>query len=137
MYWVTCKKYTANKNSSVRKIKQNRLIILSNCTICGKKKSTFIKNHEIRNFNTSNDQFQMNKTSNLKHLYRNDLDKHCFAHNTTYSHSKDLAKRTISDKIFGDRAYQIARNRGQDGYQRALARALWSAGFLRRKQNWE
>ena len=66
MFWVSCKKqwkyigslvkkYTANKNSSIRKIKQNRLIILSNCTICGKKKSTFIKNHEIRNFNTSND----------------------------------------------------------------------------------
>ena len=36
---------------------------------------------------------------NLKHLYRNELDKGCFAHDATYSDSKDLAKRTISDKI--------------------------------------
>ena len=34
---------------------------------------------------------------------------------------KILAKRTISDKISKDRAYEIARNRNYDGYQRALA----------------
>ena len=38
-YCVSCKKYTANENSSVRKTKQNRLMLLSNCNICGKKKS--------------------------------------------------------------------------------------------------
>ena len=43
-YCVSGKKYTANKNSSVRKIKQNRLMLLSNCAACSKKKSTFIKN---------------------------------------------------------------------------------------------
>ena len=37
-YHVSCKKYTANKNSSVRKTKQNRLMLLSNCAICGKEK---------------------------------------------------------------------------------------------------
>ena len=46
-YYVSCKKYTANKNSSVTKTKQNKLMLLSNCAICGKKKSTFIKNQEI------------------------------------------------------------------------------------------
>ena len=44
------KKYTANENSSARKSKQNRIIILSNCAVCGKKKSTFIKNKEHHNF---------------------------------------------------------------------------------------
>ena len=39
------------------------------------------------------------ETGNLKHLYRNQLDKVCFVHDTVYSESKDLAKRTISDKI--------------------------------------
>ena len=48
---ICCKKNTANKNSSVRKTKQNRLMLLSNCTICGKNKSTFIKNKELPNFN--------------------------------------------------------------------------------------
>ena len=39
------------------------------------------------------------KTGNLKHLYRNELCKSCFAHDAAYSGSKDFAKRTISDKI--------------------------------------
>ena len=50
------KNYTANENSNVTKTKQNRLMLLSNCTICGKKKSNFTKNQELNNFNNiSND----------------------------------------------------------------------------------
>ena len=51
IYCVSCKKYTANEHSNVRKTKQNRLMLLSNCAVCGKKKSTFIKNKELNNFN--------------------------------------------------------------------------------------
>ena len=40
------------------------------------------------------------ETGNLKHLYRNELDKACFAHDAAYSDSKDLARITISDKYF-------------------------------------
>ena len=65
------------------------------------------------------------ETSNLKHLYRNELEKACFAHDAAYSDNKDLAKRTISDKILKDRAYDIARNRGCYGYQRALASMVY------------
>ena len=50
MYCVSCKKYTANKNLSVQKTKQNRLMFLSNWPVCGKKKSTFIKNREFHNY---------------------------------------------------------------------------------------
>ena len=32
-YCVSCKKNTANENSRVTKTEQNRLILLSNCTI--------------------------------------------------------------------------------------------------------
>ena len=39
-YCVSCKKNTANENSSVRKTKQNRLVLLSNCIVCGKKSSS-------------------------------------------------------------------------------------------------
>ena len=39
------------------------------------------------------------ETDNLKHLYRNELDKACFAHDAGCSDSKELAKKTISDKI--------------------------------------
>ena len=61
------------------------------------------------------------ETGNLKHLYRNELEKACFTHNAAYSDSKDLAKSTISEKNFKERAYEIARNRKYDGYERALA----------------
>ena len=47
------------------------------------------------------------ETGNLKHLCRNDLDKVCSAHELAYSDSKDLAKRTISEKILKDRAYKF------------------------------
>ena len=61
------------------------------------------------------------KTSNLKHLDRIELDKTCFAQDAAYSDSKDLAKRTISNKILKERAHEITRNYNYDGYQRALA----------------
>ena len=39
------------------------------------------------------------EAGNLKHLFRNELGKACFAHDAAYSDSKDLAKRNIPDKI--------------------------------------
>ena len=49
-YCVSCKKFTENESSSARKTKQDRLMLLSNCAVCGKIKSTFIKNKELHNF---------------------------------------------------------------------------------------
>ena len=40
------------------------------------------------------------ETGHLKHIYKNELDKASFAHYAAYSVSKDLAKRTISEKSF-------------------------------------
>ena len=60
-YCVCCKK-NANVSSSFRKTKQNRLILLANCVVCGKKKSSLIKNKRLHNFNKiSNDSFKINK----------------------------------------------------------------------------
>ena len=47
------------------------------------------------------------QTGDLKHLYRNELDKTCFLHNAAYCDSKYLAKRTISNKLLNDRDYEI------------------------------
>ena len=64
-YYVSCKKNTVKENSNVRKTKQNRLKLLSNCALWGKKISTFIKNQELNNFNNiSNDSFKMKKIIN-------------------------------------------------------------------------
>ena len=61
----------------------------------------------------------------MKHLYRNELNKDCFAYDAAYSDSKDLAKKTISEKILKDRVYEIARNRNYNGYQRTLASMVY------------
>ena len=53
--------------------------------------------------------------SNLKHLYRKELGRACFAHDAAFSDSKDLAKRTISEKDLKNRACGIAINRKYDG----------------------
>ena len=50
-----------------------------------------------------------------------ELDKSCFAHDAAYSDSKDLAKRTISDKTLKDGAYEININPKYHGYQRRVA----------------
>ena len=71
------------------------------------------------------------ETGNLKHLYRNELDKAYFAHDVAYSDSKDLAKRTISDKILRDRAHETARNYNYYGYQKAFASMIYK--FLDKK----
>ena len=57
----------------------------------------------------------------MKHLYSNKLGNVFFAHNAAYFDSKDIARRTNSDKILKDRGYEIARNGKYDGYQGTLA----------------
>ena len=70
-------------------------------------------------------EFKNLETGNLKHLYRNELDKVSFAHDASCSNSKDLAKTTIPDKISKDRAYEIARNLKYNGFQRVLASMVY------------
>ena len=68
----------------------NKIMLLSNCSVCDKKKSTFVKNKCFFNNFIS---FLNKETGNLKHLYRNKLDTACFTHDAAYSDSKDLAKK--------------------------------------------
>ena len=39
------------------------------------------------------------ETGDTNYIYKNELDKACFAHDAAYSDSKDLTKRTVTDKI--------------------------------------
>ena len=68
---------------------------------------------------------------NLMHIYNNELDKACFAHDAAYADDNDLAKRTVSDRILKDRAYKIAINPKYDGYQGGLASIVFN--FMIRK----
>ena len=56
------------------------------------------------------------QAGNTDYIYKNDLDKACFQHDTAYGKYKDLAKRTQSDKAFTDKAFEIANNPKYDGY---------------------
>ena len=45
-YCLVCRKYTKNNNSKIVRNRQNRLMIQSNCTNYGSKKSRFIKEQQ-------------------------------------------------------------------------------------------
>ena len=77
----------------------------------------FTKNKErIKKFMT---------TANTDFIYKNDLDKACFQHDMAYVKSKDLVKRTQSDKVLREKAFKIDSNPKYDGYQRGLASMVY------------
>ena len=82
------------------------------CSACG----PFTKNKErIEKFMDGNTNF----------IYKNELDKACFQHDMAYGKSKDLIKRTQSDKVLKDKAFKIASDPKYDGYQRGLASMVY------------
>ena len=44
------------------------------------------------------------------YIYKNELDKAWFAHDAAYSDSNDLRNRTVADKIFKNKAFNIAKD---------------------------
>ena len=64
-------------------------------------------------------------TGDTNYIYKNELDKTCFAHDAAYSDSKDLTKRTVANKILKNKAFNIAKNPKYDGYQRGLASMVY------------
>ena len=64
-------------------------------------------------------------TENLDFNYKNELDKTCFQHDMAYEKSKDLTKRTKSDKVLRDKAFEIASDPKYDGYKRGLASMVY------------
>ena len=65
------------------------------------------------------------KTENIDFIYKNELDKACFQHDMAYGRSKDLARRTQSDKVLRDKAFKIENYPKYDGYQRGLASMVY------------
>ena len=62
---------------------------------------------------------------NTDFTYKNELDKACFQHDMAYRKSKDLIKRTESDKVLKDKAFKIPNNPNYNGYQRRLASMVY------------
>ena len=65
------------------------------------------------------------QTGNTNFIYKNELDKACFQHDMAYGKSKDLVKRTQSDKVLRDKAFKIASDPKYDVYQRGLASMVY------------
>ena len=65
------------------------------------------------------------QTGNTDFIYRNELDKAYFQHDMAYNKSKDLAKRTQSDKVLRDKAFKIKSDPKYDGYQRGIASMVY------------
>ena len=68
---------------------------------------------------------EFKRTGDTRYIYRNELDKACFQHDSAYANHKDLINRTIADKVLRDKAYNIASNPKYDGYQRGLASMVY------------
>ena len=64
-------------------------------------------------------------TGDTRYIYRNELDKACFQHDSAYTDHKYLTNRTEADKVLRDKAYDIASNPEYDGYQRGLASMVY------------
>ena len=56
---------------------------------------------------------------------RNELDKACFQHNMAYGDFKDLARKTASDNVLRDKAFDFAKNTKCDGCQRGIASKVY------------
>ena len=62
-------------------------------------------------FTKSEERIQKFKdTGDTNYIYKNELDKACFQHDMAYVDFNDLAKRTATDKVLRDKAFNIAKN---------------------------
>ena len=59
-------------------------------------------------------------------IYQNELDKAYFQHDMAYGDFKDLTRRTVSDNIMCDKAFNIAKNPKYDGYQMGLVSMVYA-----------
>ena len=82
--------------------------------------------HLLKTNSTKKERIQKFKeTGDTSFIYKNELDKACFQHDMAYGDFKDLARRTASDKVLRDKAFNIAKNPKYDGYQGGLASMVY------------
>ena len=65
------------------------------------------------------------QTGDINFIYKNELDKACFQHDMAYGKTKDLVRRTQSDKVLKDNAFKIASDPKYNCYQRGLASMVY------------
>ena len=66
------------------------------------------------------------ETEDTSYIYKDELDKACFEHDMAYGDFKDFKRRTASDKVLRNKAFNIAKTPKYDGYQRGLASMFYN-----------
>ena len=61
------------------------------------------------------------KKKHSRYIYQKELVKASFQRDINYGDFKDLPRRTASDKVLYDKAFNIAKNQKYDGCLRGLA----------------
>ena len=64
------------------------------------------------------------ETGNFRYISQNKPDKACFQNDVAYGDFRNLTRRTASDKILRDKAFNIAKNSKYDGYHRVFLQWL-------------
>ena len=70
---------------------------------------------------------KIKETGDSPYIYQNELVEVYFQHDMAYGDFKDLARRTNSDKILRDKAFNIAKNPKCDGYQKGLPSIVYKS----------
>ena len=79
-----------------------------------------------RPFTKIKERFQkLKEIGDTGYIYKNELDKVCFQHDTAYRDFKDLKRRTFSDIFLSDKAFNITKNPKYDGYETELASMVY------------
>ena len=67
------------------------------------------------------------ETGDSPYIYQNELVKVYFQHDMAYGDFKYLARRTNSDKVLRDKAFNIAKNPKYDGYEKGLPSVVYKS----------
>ena len=77
-------------------------------------------------FTKNKEQIQkLKEPGDTRYIYKDEPDKARFQHDMAYGDFKDIKRRTASDKILRDKAFNTAKNSKYDGYQRCLASMVY------------
>ena len=68
---------------------------------------------------------KLKETGDTNFIYKNELDKACFQHDMVDGDFKDLAKRTASDKVLRDKAFNVVKQPKYDRHQIRLTSMVY------------
>ena len=70
-------------------------------------------------------EYKNKEKGDSRYIYQDEVDKACFQHNMAYGDIKNLPRRTISDKLLRDKAFNIAKHTKYDEYQKNIVSIVY------------